>query len=940
MLSEKILRLMERRGFRELTDIQKKAVPLVAEGKNCLAVAPTGWGKTEAALLPLLDMITQGEKGEGKTADGETRANGERKGIRVLYITPLRALNRDVLERMFWWCENLGIEAGVRHGDTSQAERAKQLKNPPQLLITTPETLQALLCAPKMRENLKTIKAVVVDEVHELYADKRGAQLSIALERLEELVKEGKKEEMSSEGLGNSRLKTGSSIPSFFQRIGLSATVGDVEGVAGFLAGVGRECVVARVEASKQMELQVLSPTASDEDKELAEKMHVDLSAAARLKLLQELMKEKRTLVFTNTRAVAEVLCSRLLALGASVGVHHGSLSKEVRENVEKKFKRGELKGLIATSSLELGIDVGDVEKVIQFMSPRVAQRLVQRVGRSGHSVKGIARGEIIASDADDVLEAMAVVRLAREGKLEKEGMATHAYSVVAHQIIGVLVERRGVKQEAVFTLVKRAKPFEKLSFETFLRICEQMRAQGLLRIEERNGEVKTRSENISSSGIEHDLVKTGNSRDYYYTHLSTIPSERKFRVRNAATNSIVSSLDEAFTMSLQNGELFITKGVPWRVLDVNDEEVIVEPAQTFDAAVPDWEGEEIPVPLQVAREIGRIRRGIAGRKNEDALGKPNAEKKARNEEGFAETGLLDFHAEENAVEKVNGVLKEQEVLPTEKRVFIECFEELLVVHVCGGTLANAAIAKALSFMLNARFGSSVRAESDASRVMLRLPQPIGAEEVKRMLLEIKDVGRLLEAEVKNTPIYRFKFIHAARAFGMVGEQARIGRKLIEKLSGTIAGEEALRDVFRDYVNVEEANELLKEMREGKIEVVARNVGRLSPLAQLALNRVHASELIAPVEPNSEILKAFRKEIEGKNARFTCAYCSSIFYSVIEKLGKKIECEKCGGRMVALAEREQDAIVKSKGAKGKRKEYLELMRSASLIEAYGKRAVA
>ncbi len=915
MFSRKIQELLEKRGFRELTEIQKKAIPLILQGKNCLVVAPTGWGKTEAALLPLLDRITHEQNSE--------------KGILVLYITPLRALNRDILERMFWWCDNLGVGVSVRHGDTSQAERSQQLKKPPKLLITTPESLQALLCAPKMRENLRTVKAVVVDEIHELYSDKRGVQLSVALERLEELVHERntpctskatetgshsndvkQKKPDSSDDVRASlkgEPKVGSdsffvSARGSFQRIGLSATVGDEASVAGFLVGVGRECVVARVDVARRMELSVFSPPASDFDEELAKNMHVDLSAAARLKLLRGLIEKQRTIVFTNTRAVAEILCSRLLALKASVGVHHGSLSKEVRVSVEEKFKAGKINGLISTSSLELGIDVGDVEKVVQFMSPRMVQRLVQRVGRSGHAVGRTPRGEIIASDVDDLLESAAVVKLAHEGRLEKEKIVEHAFSVVAHQIVGLLVERGRVGAREAFELIARAKPFERLSFDVFLRICEQLRVEGLLKVE----------------GA--DLIKSAVSRDYYYSHLSTIPSERKFRVLNAASNSVVSSLDEAFVMSLEKGELFITKGVPWKVLDIDEEEVVVEPAQTFDAAVPDWEGEEIPVPLEVAREVGKSRRKIV--------------------EGKPEETSKQFFVEEKALKRAKELLERQEVVPSEKVVFVECLDEVVVIHVCGGMLANAAIAKALAFLLTSRFGSSVRAESDAYRILLRLPQLMNAETVKRLLFEIVDVQRVLEREIRNTSIYRYKFLHAARSFGLVGGQSRMGKRLIEKLSGTIIGEEALQDVFRDYVNVGEANALLKEMRDGKIDVIARNVGELSPLARIALNRVHASELIAPVEPNSEILKAFRKEIEGKTARFACTYCGSIFYSKIDKLGKKIECEKCGAKLVALAEREQDSIIKGKGAKGKRKEYLEFMRSASLIEAYGKRAVA
>jgi ATP-dependent Lhr-like helicase len=356
--------------YKSFTDIQKLAMPIIEKGENCLIVAPTGSGKTEAAVLPLIDSISGMEKSP----------------IRILYITPLRALNRDMLLRLEELCTNAGIKIGVRHGDTTQSERGKQARSAPDLLITTPETLQSILPTKLIGPHLKNLKAVIIDEVHEFYYNKRGAQLSIALERLEELA------------------------PGF-QRIGISATIGDVETVRKFICNK-RECRVAKVEGLKEMELAVEQPLKAHRDlPEIEEKFGLDDHALARLERISDLVsKSSSSLIFANTRQIVESLGSRLLYLDkvrsfGGIGVHHSSLDKEERIRLEKEFKNGQIKSIIATSSLELGIDIGSVDLVIQYGSPRQALRLAQRIGRSGHTHRGVSKGVVISANSVETLE-------------------------------------------------------------------------------------------------------------------------------------------------------------------------------------------------------------------------------------------------------------------------------------------------------------------------------------------------------------------------------------------------------------------------------------------------------------------------------------------------------------------------------------------------------
>jgi ATP dependent helicase, Lhr family len=351
------------RGFLKATEPQRMAIPKILNGRNVLVIAPTGSGKTEAAVLPVLSMLRWGLD-RGEFTD---------KGIYILYITPLRALNRDLLDRLIWWGERVGIKVDVRHGDTDQSDRVRQSKNPPQMLITTPETLQAMLSGKRLREHLMKLRWIIVDEIQELAEDKRGTQLALTLERIKWLI--GKKPQI----------------------IGLSATVGSPEEVAKFLVGDDGECDIVQSSIVREMKIDVIHPTPSKEDEEIADNMYLYPEAVARLKVIKDLIsKNGATIIFVNTRSMAELLMYRLAMLGYdSVGIHHSSLSRVSRATTERAFKDGKLRAVIATSSLELGIDIGRVDFVIQYVSPHQIVRLVQRIGRSGH--RGSSRVDLQA---------------------------------------------------------------------------------------------------------------------------------------------------------------------------------------------------------------------------------------------------------------------------------------------------------------------------------------------------------------------------------------------------------------------------------------------------------------------------------------------------------------------------------------------------------------
>jgi ATP-dependent Lhr-like helicase len=336
LLAKPVQKALAEMGFTDPSLPQTKAFPPILRGENVLLIAPTGTGKTEAVLLPIFSKLVD-------------QKSAAQKGIQVIYITPLRALNRDMLKRLQFWSQKLDISVDVRHGDTEMKIRRKQAKKPPQMLVTTPETLQAILPGSQMRRHLRSVEFVVVDEVHDLASSKRGAQLSLALERLQQVTGKG------------------------FQRIGLSATIGNPEEIAKYLAGTKRKVTIIQTSPEKNYRYRVEHPSPVEQDYELAGKLETSPEAASRIRRILELVDSHRsTLIFVNSRTVAEVLGHKTAQLGRDdIAVHHGSISKEERIAIEDTFKAGQLKAIICTSTLELGIDIGQIDLVVQYLSPR-----------------------------------------------------------------------------------------------------------------------------------------------------------------------------------------------------------------------------------------------------------------------------------------------------------------------------------------------------------------------------------------------------------------------------------------------------------------------------------------------------------------------------------------------------------------------------------------
>ncbi|MFH0849238.1 MAG: DEAD/DEAH box helicase [archaeon] len=520
-------------GIGSPTEIQNRAIPIILDGHDALLVAPTGTGKTEAALLPILSMFLCGER---------------KDGISILYITPLRALNRDMMNRLTRLCAELKISVAVRHGDTPQRDRRRQAEHPPNLLITTPETLQAILPSRLIRES--PVRWVVIDEIHQLVENKRGTQLTIGLERLSELTGQP------------------------FQRVGLSATVGDTRAVAKFLRGSSRRVKIVEAKQNKEMRYSIEFPFPEDEDQILAQTLYTAPEAAARIGRIKELIDIHRsTLIFVNSRQHAEMLGLRLGMLDKRIGVHHGSLSKEERAKIESELKAGRLSGIVCTSTLELGIDIGSVDLAIQYLSPRRVTSLIQRTGRSGHRLGLVSKGIVLCASADDLLETMAIVRRAQANVLEAASNPTNVLDVLCHQMVGLVMDWGKVTVKRAFSIVRRAAPYSRLAYSDFASILEYGKASGL----------------VESDGEE--IQRARRSRFYYYQNLSMIPDERRYSIIDVTSQKKVGILGEEFIVTKAKvGLHFICRGRVWEIIKMGeDENVYVIPAEDPTAAILGW---------------------------------------------------------------------------------------------------------------------------------------------------------------------------------------------------------------------------------------------------------------------------------------------------------------------------------------------------------------
>ena len=845
-------------GFSKLTEIQQKASPKILQKKDCLVVAPTGSGKTECSVIPIFSLLKSSKK-SGK--------------IKALYITPLRALNRDVFRRITKYAHSNDLTIEIRHGDTSQKDRKKITDNPPDVLITTPETLVILLTQIKMLEALSELEWIVVDEVHELLSSERGSQLSLSVERLE----------------------FNSKFP--LTKIGLSATVGNFDEAAKFVVGTKRTCKIIRDTSVRKYDVEIKFIDGSISD-----------VAQGIIDYVSKLNLNSPILLFTNTRGESEFLASILKEKSQiPIELHHGSLSKEVREETELSLREGRHGIVVCTSSLELGLDIGSVELVIHYGSPRQVSKFVQRIGRSRHNRDASAKGLIITNNSDDEFEARAILNRIQEGSIEEQKIHDGSLDVLAHHLVGLTMQIGEIHVDEAFSLVTKAFPFRNLELNELIGVLDLLDSNYL----------------IFFDRTKMAFWKKRRSFKYYFENLSTIPDILKFKVFDSVGKKIIGSLDQRFVGDFgDSGNIFVLKGSQWRILSVDEKSltVNVEPFRGGGITVPYWEGENIPIDYKTAKQVGQFRTRV-----------------------------------KNGSIKLSNKLVENlqfEQIPDDSHMVIESSraQGSIVIHSCFGTKANFTLSALLSSMLSSVLGSMVDSRSDAYRIVLSSRSRISEKLFLGVLKDDYDLFSIVSASIAGTHNVNWRTWCVAKKFGIVDRRAiyerRSARFLYERYSKTSLVQEALRELFHDKYDLQNCNVLLKNIREEKIKVTWIEVDQFSKLAEPILDHT-AKYYSSPASLDKGILDLVKSRLAKTKHRLICTRCGKWERVVETNEVLKLVCPYCKARQITAtfySDYDLPKIIRKKheGKKltsDEKRRFDRAWKVSSLVENFGKTAI-
>jgi ATP-dependent helicase Lhr and Lhr-like helicase len=862
----KIREFYRNQGFINLTHIQAKSLPVICRKIDSILIAPTGSGKTEAAILPVLTMIKESIR-------------EEYEGIKALYITPLRSLNNDVFRRIEKYAKYQGLSLEIRHGDTSAVKKKKMSDNPPDVLITTPETLGIILTNRVLIGHLTGVQWVIIDEVHELLPNERGSHLSVSLERLEKIAM---------------------NRPT---RIGLSASVADPHEAGNFVAGSGRKIAVLMDRSMREYDIDIQYVTGTINDACRLILKHVD-------PMIQQ---KKSILVFTNTRDEAEYIGTILKSRASfEVDVHHGSLSKTSREETEKKLREGTAGLVVCTSSLELGLDIGSIDLVIHYGSPRQISKLVQRIGRSRHNSRVSAKGLIITSSHDDELEAHAILYRTRKGEMEEQGIHQMPFDVMAHHLVGIsLQSKTSIPVSEAFYLIKRSYPFRNLRISDMMMSLKILADIGLIRIDI----------------VENSYKYTLRSYKYYFSNISMIPYVQKFEVVDIVGKRKIGMLDQQFVGDYgERGNVFVLKGLQWKIISIDEKRLVVnvEPLRGVTMNVPYWAGETIPVDYLTAVRVAESRR-----RNSNA----------------------DVFFSKEIISNSLGLLKE---LPSSNLILIESSREknALILHMPYGTKVNNTFASVLSTLLSSQLGYVIESRSDAYRVLLTSAAArIGKAHIERIFNELVDCEPILIASFTGTYIMNWKVWTVGRRFGIVSKESvydkKIARLLYDRYMKTPVSAEAIRELIHEKYDIPTTNRILQEYSHGLIGLRWIEVDEFTDLAKPTVDRYQRFSA-APLSLETGIIELVKERLLRTKHRLICIRCGG-WERVFETkdVPDQIHCKKCRSCLITatyVSDLELPGIIvkKLKGARISADESRRFDRAwkiASLINSFGRKAI-
>lgn len=836
------------RSFPAPTPAQAAAWPLVRAGRSTLVAAPTGSGKTLTAFLAAIDALVQQGLTEGGLVDG----------TQVLYVSPLKALSNDIhinleqpLAGIDAELQRLGlppvdIRTAVRTGDTPQAERNAMRKRVPHILVTTPESLYVLLGSESGRQMLRDVRSVIVDEIHAIAGNKRGSHLALSLERLEALCERP------------------------LVRVGLSATQKPIDAVARFLVGTERPCEIVDIGHGRARDLALEVPPVP-----LEAVMSNDAWALVYDRLAALAGEHRTTLVFVNTRRMAERTTRHLAERlgGAVVAAHHGSLAREQRLTAEQKLKRGELRVLVATASLELGIDIGDVELVCQLGSPRSIAAFLQRVGRAGHQVAGVSKGRLFPSSRDDLIECAALLDAVRRGELDTLRIPPAPLDVLAQQIVAE-VSSREWQEDALLALLRRAMPYAVLDDATYQALLRMLAEGYTTRHGARGGylhrDLATRSLRGRRGGRLTALTSGG-----------TIADNSDYAVLLEPQGLNIGTVNEDFAVESLAGDVFQLGNTSYRILKIEAGRVRVEDAQGMPPSIPFWLGEapgrSDELSFAVARLRGEIDQRLASAESQAA------ERLQPVIDWLADTPGIPREAAQQIVEYLSRARAALGALPTQRRLIMERFFDesggtQLVIHSPYGSRINRAWGLALRkrFCRTFNFELQAAATEDAIILSLSTSHSFALDEVWRYLHSASAEQVLIQA-LLDAPLFGVRWRWIATTALALPRMAG-GRKVAPQLQ-RMKSEDLLATVFPDQVacleNIVGEREipdhplvrqtlddclheamdsegwlaLLRRMERGEVELLTRDLPAPSPLAMEILGaRPYAFLDDAPLE--------------------------------------------------------------------------------------------
>src|SRR3954465_4866937 len=788
------------RAFAAPTPAQALAWPAIARGGNVLVQAPTGSGKTLAAFLYGIDRLT--------SAPGE--------GLRLLYVSPLKALNYDVERNLRGPLAGLQSEltVAVRTGDTPAKERAAMLRKPPDILITTPESFFLLLTS-RAREMLKSVRTLILDEVHAVAGTKRGAHLALSVERLDRLAEQP------------------------VQRVGLSATQRPMEEIGRFVSGA-RAIELVDAGRAKELDLKVVVPL--EDMREPGESGSIWPSIYP--EILQLVEQHRSTIVFVNNRRLAERMALRLNEQaneGAEEGerreiarAHPGSLAREQRLEIEELLKKGEIPCLVATSSLELGIDMGAVDLVIQVESPKSVARGLQRVGRAGHELGAVSRGRIFPKFRADLLESAVVAQRMREGLIEETQIPRNPLDVLSQQIVAICADEE-IEVAELHRLVRRAYPFADLSRAQLENVLDMLAGRYP---SDAFAELRPRSVWDRTAGV---IRGRQGARRLAVTNAGTIPDRGLFGVFIVDGGGRVGELDEEMVYEARAGQTFLLGASTWRIEEITRDRVLVSPAPGVPGAVPFWKGEGVGRPYELGAAIGKFSREI--------IALPVQKRLAR----LQELGLSDFAARNLSVfledqERVTGVV------PSDRTVVVERFrDEIGDWRVCiltpFGARVHAPWAMAVGARLRDSLGIEVQSIWSDDGMAFHLPDADAAPATDLLLPTSEELDELVLAEVGQTALFGARFReNAARALLIPrrrpGERSPLWQQRLKaqgllqvarKYASFPIVLETYRECLQDVFDLPALKKLLHGLRTREIDLVDVETNSASPFASSLL---------------------------------------------------------------------------------------------------------